>query len=454
MKKIVFMLLGLAIMLNSCSQDNEISSNPTTEENNSSKKLSREEINKVVTSKEISIAIARVLSNNPELKFSLTDLVNKFDDFGDFVSLASLFGYNQLAPQYEKDRINELGFDFSEYPVEQFKTLLREEVINHADEYQYLINIGNGELNFEILSSLDLSLFFPYLEEHNWEILNEFAVSYENNSEADIQEAFTVRKGTRELEQFEIINDDQVFKIATLAITPLEDFYNYGKTLGPIKWNPDGGFTKVELPPLQGNRKLLTQNYRSDRLGENSILETNIPKIRITNNDWKRNLSSSLRMSFTRASSKLAINSNGTYTAVADSYHYYKEFSGKNLRKAEWVDVHWQWDPNWTATEASQQIIVLNRRSNAGTASVSANVQSSVNAQGQYTSNVTTTVTYTATEPKTILRGNREIDRDQAVSTNINGAESHNQTYNYNGINSSVRKVDLFEYFFQYYYTN
>lgn len=443
-------------MLFSCSKEDEFIKNSEENENKYSSRSSNVKIDTIAASKELSLAIGRTLIKDPVLTKEITNLVQDFDDFGNFISISTLLKNQYLSPKYEQDRISELKFDFSKYQIDKFKSALNDELKERNFEYINLYEIGNGEINFEIISSLNLSLFFPYLENHNWESLNEFTVTYENESEDDDQEAFLIKKGVEKFESHRIKEDDQLFGFPTLAIIPLEPFYNYGVPLGPVQWDNNGYPIKVIIPnsPIQGTRTLLTKNYKPNKLAVNSVLETNIPKVRITGADWKRNLSSSLRISILRASSSLAINSNGTYTAVADSYYFYKEFSGRNCRKSQWVDVHWQWDPNWRAIEASQQIVVLNRRKNADTTTVSVNAKNSMNSQGQYTPEITTSVNHTSSEGKTINRGNREIDRDQALITIIDGAESHNETYHYNGINNSVRKIDRFQYFFQYYYTN
>ncbi len=55
---------------------------------------------------------------------------------------------------------------------------------------------------------------------------------------------------------------------------------------------------------------------------------------------------------------------------------------------------------------------------------------------------------------KAIHRGNKELSRNFVLSTIVGGAEYDASTYNYNGINYSLRRVSKFEFFFVHDYTS
>lgn len=454
-RKLTIGMIGAVLLsagLYSCNSDDII----TVDENisyNEKTTLSRSEIDTVQLSKEISLVLGNVVNQRPDIASKLSELVSDFDSFGEFISLASILQNVEKAPNYERQRIEEKDFNFGKYSLDEIKDLLVNEINKNNDQYKLLSSLNINKGNIEELSNYELGIAFPYLENHHWNDVNEFGVTFENWSDNDIQDAFLFRRDGTEGIPFKIEKEEQLERIPIIAVTPLEDFYNYGIPIGPIKWQGNTPI-KVTLPPLQGNRTLLKQNYNPNRLSENSVLETNIPKVRVRGTDWKRKLSTSLRISVLRASTSLALDQDGTYKPVSDTYYYNIEFSRKNLKNHQWRDVYWQWDPNWNATEGSQQIVILNKRKNAGNTTVAVNTKVNVDSQGNATPETTMTFTHTSTEPKSINRGNREIDRKQALTTIINGAESHNETYNHNGVNYSVRKVDLFDYFFEYYYTN
>lgn len=488
MKKFLILLLGLMVIFSSCSKD-DIESKIELNDGKNKKVLS-----------EISLLIGETLQNN-EVRNEILETVNRIDSYGNAVSFALLLGEYTKISNFEKRKLQEVSNKkTSNSSNTLFKTHLNNVFFSNKEKYTALRKYFDNSTNIlkstrltELESYLienELELFFPYKDEFDWEHLISYTVTFEDGNPNGIHEGFKFLGLT--YEEVSNITDDYLYENPTVAIIPMDkdyvgeylrisfnnqthylnpnlsfehilDFYDnlYGGGIGSIP-GAGGGNNPGNTPP---QRIRLTQNVNPYTFfNEKHVLTTFIPKVRITERRWKRPLSKAHRTRIARAGSTVAVNPNGTFSAMINTFYFDFDISGSDLRKASqyprnnegWRNVGIMFDPNWHKVKGSQQIIVWTKRKNASNASVQVKTAIKLDAQGNFTP--TTSVAHTfnvSSEVRAIFRGNSELDRDQVLTTIVNGSEYDNATYSHNGANLSVRRVaSHFEYFFDMFYTN
>jgi hypothetical protein len=487
MKKIL-MLLGLMVIFSSCSNDeinNEVELN---------------EVENVKVLREISLLIGETLKNQ-EVRNEILETVDEVDSYGNAVSFALLLGENSKTSDYEKRKMGTiLNKTISGKSESLFKAHLNNIYSSNKEKYAELNKTFENNPNIlkrtnlsELESYLienELELYFPYKDKFDWEHLISYTVTFEDENPNGSYEGFKYLGLT--YEEVSNIIDDYLFENPTVAIIPMDkdyvgedlrisynnqthylnpnlsfqhisDFYdnlygggNFGSGYAG-SGSTGGGSTGGGNTGTTPQRIRLTQNVNPYTFfNENHILTNYIPKVRITTTSWKRTLSKAHRTRIARAGSTVAVNPNGTFSAMTNTFYFDFDISASDLRNKRWKNVGIMFDPNWHKTKGSQQIIVWTKRSNASNSSLQVKNEIKIDAQGNYTPNTSISATFNASsETKAIFRGNVELDRDQVLTTIVNGSEYDNATHNHNGANLSVRRVaNNFEYIFDLFYTN
>jgi len=379
-----------------------------------------------------------------------------------------------------------------------FKIQLNNVYISNRDKFTELSKVIDKNSNILRRSNLteietylienQLELYFPYKDKFDWEDLISFTITFEDDNPDGNYEGFKYLGLT--YEEVNNIIDDYLYENPTVAIIPIDkdyvgedlrisfnnqthyldpnlsfeqisEFYDnifgYGTGnvpgTGTVGSNPGGNNSGGTIP----QRIRLTQNVNPYTFfNENHILTNFIPKVRITKKSWKRALSKAHRTRIARAGSTIGVNPNGTFSAMTNTFYYDFDISASDLRNKRWKNVGIQFDSNWHKAKGSQQIIVWTKRSNSNNSTIQVKNELKLDAQGNYTPSTSISSTFNASSgTKAVFRGNTELDRDQFLTTIINGSEYDNAIYNHDGADLSIRRVaNYFEYFFDVYYTN
>ncbi|WP_276682454.1 hypothetical protein [Empedobacter brevis] len=476
MKKLLLCFLGISFCLNSCSED-EIQNESGTEN----------QIKNEQALKELSFLVATTLSDK-DVRTEVSQLVDQVDTYGDAVSFALLLNAEQNISKYEKRKINSGELSRKGQGLSLFKEKLNRTYNENKGTFKELPKIigktpallsKGTEADFSEIENYlienNLELYFPYKENFDWDDLISYTVTYEDNHPDENYEGFGYNGMT--YSEVRDIVDDYLYNNPTVAIIRTDEDYigsDTRLTINGVEHYIDpnqsmekiskiyhdiyqsyysGGGTGGDTPP---QRVRLSQNVNPNTFfNPEHILTTYIPKVRITNRNWKRALSKSHRTKIARAGAIVGFNPNGTYSAVNGSFYFDFDISASDLRNKRWKTLNYMFDPNWHKVKGSQQIAVWTLRKNSSESSVNVKTEIKLDAQGNYTPTASVSVNNTLNSGgKAIFRGNAELDRYQVLTTIIGGSEYDNATYNENGLNLSIRRVSSFEYFFDHYYTN
>ena len=440
---------------------------------------------------EISFLVAKTL-NTQEVRKEISKMVEDVDNYGNAISFALLFDSEDNSSPYEKRKMKksriakktkaislfkkELDSTF-EHNKEVFKELSKE-----IETTKYLSSKNSGhtlsELENYIINS-GLEIYFPYKENFNWDKLETFTVTYENNNIEDKQIGIKYHLG----KQIGNVNitDDYLYENPTIAIIPIDEDYlgkdvkitsNNNKhyidpkqpfeelynTYQNIYNNPNlkENYSQSRIATRSVQRERLTNNINSETFFNNNyVLTAFIPKVKITNRRWKRWLSKAHRTRIARTGADVTLNPDEKFTATSATYYFDFDLSARELRRKNWKDVNIMFDPNWHKVKGSQQLLVWTKRSNGGEHSTDVKFETKIDAQGNFTPSASISSTAkTGSGTGAVFRGNQELDRNQILTTVINGSEYSNETFLQNGVNLSVRRVSDFYYFFDFYYVN
>lgn len=337
---------------------------------------------------------------------------------------------------------------------------------------------NSGQIALEnFLLSQDLQLYFPYKENFDWNELDEFSVTFDDSS-SSLSEYEGFKFLDNHFSEITGINDDYLFNNPTLAIIPKDDDYlgqDVKVTINGVEHllNPTlpldsiysfyrnvfGSNTSINNFHNNTNvqRIRLTQNVNPvSFFNDEHILTLFIPKVRITTRAWKRTLSPKHRTRIARAGADVSVNPNGGFSASPRTFYFDFDISASDLRNKRWKDVGIMFDPNWHKVKGSQQIIVWTKQKGNSHSKIQVSNQIKLDASGNYTPNSSYSLNFNVTSGVlAVFRGNSELDRNQILTTVVNGSEYDNAVFNHNSVNLSVRRVAThFEYFFDIFYTN
>jgi len=106
---------------------------------------------------------------------------------------------------------------------------------------------------------------------------------------------------------------------------------------------------------------VLTHNVIHNDIEERDLLSTIIPKIRIVGKDWLGFLATHQKLRLYRASAdgKITIE-DGAIKVVGNAYPIGSiDIRRKKLITGAWLDVNWEFDPDWKMSENTQELRVL-----------------------------------------------------------------------------------------------
>lgn len=448
-----------------------------------------------------------------KVRTEILNLVEEVDPYGNGVSFALIYGDLDKISKHEKKVINQKQYLSNRNKTgnnifkEKLNQIFSETEHPNLDKYFSQVNIGNKK-NRSISSDIDsfidennLEIYFPYKENFDWTNVSEFTASIE---EFDLQDDYLeddnydlYYSGTRfndiSVENIEIINDDYLFENPTMVIIEKDDDYlgNFTRlSIGENEYFIDRDFSgeqiiaeynniwlnefpefNNELPGgvyADGSNSDIDWGSAPQRVRipqninpyvffpENYVLTTFIPRARIKGTSWKRTLSKSHRTRLQRVGGDVTVNPSGGFTFGSKVYNYDFNISASDLRNNRWQNVGIMFDPNWHKTKGSQQIVLWTKRRNSRRKEITVKNEVKIDAQGNFTPSASLQVNIKAhSGERAIFRGNIELDRDQILTTIVNGHESDNETLNYENLDLSIRRISTrFEFVFDHYYTD
>ncbi|MDO5616395.1 MAG: hypothetical protein Q4G16_09405 [Cruoricaptor ignavus] len=461
-------ILGIALLsLNACRSESV-----NSEEQISEKILS---LQKQKEMEELSKLVGEVLKDK-ESRNAIIHKINEIDDYGNSISLALLLGQNSKITQYEKSKLSslaEVSHKKADSSLDDFKESLIKVFVANKEDYPEIDKKISGDvtsktgnnslLNF--IADSNLELYFPYEENHNWEEVDSYTVTYEDYNLNSVHEGVKFSDyGERFVDS---IDDDYLYHNPSVALIPIDNDYlgemvRYSIGGEEFLLNPDdgnyGGLPPgygTQPPPASNPKIRLNYNVNPNGFTENHLLTTFIPKIRVRGTKWKRTLSKALRMKIAKVGSDVSVNPNGSLTALPGAYYFSFSISARDLRNDRWKDVNILWDPNWHKAKATQQMIVWSLAKNAGDSEISVNTKVAIDAQGNFTPTTTLSTNHkVSAQDKANFRGNKELDRVHVLTSIVDGAEYSNETYSYQNTKYSVRTVGYFDFFFVHDYTS
>lgn len=504
MKRIV--LIVLAAIAVSC--NNDFVENESLVSNNVTKIVLNNNNDEVIL--EFSKLIGLTLKDK-NVRGEVINLVNDIDPKGNGVSFALLYGDLDNITKYEKKILNDKKYLNKINKDNLFKSKLNQvyEETEHPNLDYYLSKIVDSKHQHKsidtaidtFVSENNLELYFPYQERFDWSNVNEFTVTVE---EFGLQDDYLedddydlYYSGLKFMDisviSIDIINDDYLFENPTIAIVEKDDDYlgNFTRlSIGENEYLIDRGLSNEQIISEYNNiwqsefpefinempgggsasnsssgtdwgpapqRVRIPQNINPYTFfPENYVLTTFIPRARIKGTSWKRYLSKSHRTRLQRVGGDVTVNPSGGFAFGPKVYNYDFDISASDLRNDRWQNLGIMFDPNWHKTKGSQQIVLWTKRKNSSRKDVTVKNEVKIDAQGNFTPTASQQVNIKAhSGVKAIFRGNIELDRDQVLTTIVNGSEFDNAVFNYDNLNLSVRRIShRFEFVFDHYYTD
>jgi hypothetical protein len=461
MKKLsLFLLLFLFIM--SCNNKSEIEDLQQLEQSINKEKL-----------KEVSKLIGLTLKDK-HLRIRILQEVKEIDAYGKSVSIAYLLGKDEKVSTYEKRLISKISTKaisareskstlFKNALVNTYNTNIEDfPIIMEELKSSYSSTSSSTKRNNELVEYMvdnNLEIYFPYEENFNWDTTDQFSVTFEDGNPNAVHEGYMI--DGIECDIITGIDEKYLFDNPTIAIIPIDNDYlgeQVAYEIDGIEYiaDPFDYSTLPINPPPPANPKLrLNYNVNPFGLAEDHLLTTFVPRVRVKGTDWKRTLSKALRMKIAKAGSDIAINPNGGITATSGTFYFKFDISTSDLKNYRWKNVGILWEPNWHKAKSVQQKVIWGLRRNASESKLSVETKLSMDHEGNYTPSTSITLSHTVSSGENgIFRGNKELNRAHSLSTIVGGSEYDNATYNYEGVNYSVRRINrLYEFFFVHDYT-
>ena len=429
--------------------------------------LPLDEWQQVETAKEFSQLLGEVMQDK-EARISLSAHIQRYDDFGDAVSLSALLGDKQTMPPSELASLSRAGNTFSlRTGTNPFRETLLQHSLERFDAYPFLerafetfrarperaqqrVSIQEDLIAF--FASQGLVIHFPYEERFNWgTYTGSITTTYDPLIREDWNEGFlyTLTGGGlagAEGKRLPYVDDAYSVDNATLVVTYVdEDFYETQIT-PPVP----------ELPTPAADAVILNYNVNHTSISQADILFTTIPEVQMTNKDYKNLFSRFVKVRLFRGSSKVKISFNGTVSATAEGETYRYElikFSKDDVDLKRWKTVNIQFDPDWDLSENSQQLLLFSHYTRAGKSKGTASAKVGYDFVNQKpTAEYTTSVTIEAELEQSVFRTNSELSRRSVLASIVGASDFGVRTRN--GIDYNVKNVGPLHFYFEHRFTD
>ncbi len=429
--------------------------------------LPLDEWQQVETAKEFSQLLGEVMQDK-EARISLSAHIQRYDDFGDAVSLSALLGDKQTIPPSELASLSRAGNAFSlRTGTNPFRETLLHHSLKRFDAYPFLerafetfrarperaqqrVSIQEDLIAF--FASQGLVIHFPYEERFNWgTYTGSITTTYDPLIREDWNEGFLYALtggglAGAEGKRLPYVDDAYSVDNATLVVTYVdEDFYETQIT-PPVP----------ELPTPAADAVILNYNVNHTSISQADILFTMIPEIRLLSKDYVGLFGRITKVRLYRGTGNLKINFDGSTSSSAEGKTYqYDEirFSKEDVTYKSWKTVNIQFDPDWDMTENSQQFFLFTAHNLAFKGKASANAKVGYDfVTKKPTAEFTTTVDLEVELGSSIFRTNSELSR-RSVLANVIG-DNGLGVRNRNGIDFNVKGIGKIEYYFVHHFTD
>jgi len=429
--------------------------------------LPLDEWQQVETAKEFSQLLGEVMQDK-EARVTLSEHIQRYDDFGDAVSLSALLGDKQTMPPSELASLSRAGNTFSfRTGNNPFREALVQHSLEHFDAYPFLERafetfrarperaqqrVSLQEDLIAFFASQGLVIHFPYEERFDWETYSgEITTTYDPLIREDWNEGFLyalTSGGLAGVEGKRLPYVDDAYSVdnATLVVTYLdEDFYETQIT-PPIP----------ELPTPAADAVILNYNVNHTSISQADILFTTIPEVRLTNYDYVGLFGRVIKVQLYRGSSKVKINFDGTVGSIAEAETYRYEqikFSKKEALERVWRTVNIQFDPDWDMTENSQQFFLFTNHNLTGKGKANAGVKVGYDfIKKEPTAEATASINLEVESESSRFRVNTELSR-RSVLAYVVGATDHGVRTR-NGIDYNVKSMGPLHFYFEHRFTD
>ena len=429
--------------------------------------LPLDEWQQVETAKEFSQLLGEVMQDK-EARISLSAHIQRYDDFGDAVSLSALLGDKQTMPPSELASLSRAGNTFSlRTGTSPFRETLLLHSLERFDAYPFLerafetfrarperaqqrVSIQEDLIAF--FASQGLVIHFPYEERFNWgTYTGSITTTYDPLIREDWNEGFlyTLTGGGlagAEGKRLPYVDDAYSVDNATLVVTYVdEDFYETQIT-PPVP----------ELPTPAADAVILNYNVNHTSISQADILFTTIPEVKLTERDYIGLFGLIVKVRLYRGSSKVKVNFDGTVgaTAEADTYRYdLIKFSNDDIKLERWKTVNIQFDPDWDMSENSQQLFLFSHYNRSGKSKGTASAKVGYDFVNQKpTAEYTTSVTVEAELGQSVFRTNSELSRRSVLASIVGASDFGFRTRN--GIDYNVKNVGPLLFYFEHRFTD
>ena len=429
--------------------------------------LPLDEWQQVETAKEFSQLLGKVMQDK-EARVTLSEHIQRYDDFGDAVSLSTLLGDKQNMPPSELASLNRAGNNYSlRTGTNPFRETLLQHSLERFDAYPFLerafetfrarperaqqrVSIQEDLIAF--FASQGLVIHFPYEERFNWgTYTGSITTTYDPLIREDWNEGFLYTPtggglAGAEGKRLPYVDDAYSVDNATLVVTYVdEDFYETQIT-PPVP----------ELPTPAADAVILNYNVNHTSISQADILFTTIPEVKLTERDYIGLFGLIVKVRLYRGSSKVKVNFDGTVgaTAEADTYRYdLIKFSKDDIKLERWKTVNIQFDPDWDMTENSQQFFLFTEHNLTGKGKANAGVKVGYDfLEKKPTAEATGSINIEVESESSRFRVNSELSR-RSVLAYIVGATDHGVRTR-NGINYNIKNVGLLHFYFEHRFTD
>lgn len=395
--------------------------------------------------KETSILLGNVLRNK-EVRREVNEKIREVDALGQSVSFAYLFDREGL----KKNEIEVFARKRAGSQTNLFRNAVRNELQNNIDDYQSIssrLPHWDGSLSAryiiedelaDVLIEQNLQVFYPYGDQYGETTATNttYYVSYDPLIDTQTNEAFKYDDLQSMYDRVDIIDNDFVDDYPVYGIVPIDPCDIPSEFCG----FDDLQSVSTSLPPLEDPSKLLTNNVDHKYITQNDILDSRIPKIKISGKSWLGFLASHQKLRFFRATadgSTISQNSDGSITTSGFPYMVkYVRCTRSQVKNGDWLNFSTEFDPDWNLSENTQTLTVFSIHHLSGEASFDASVKSgfemkdgaiipSPEASGGVSVKIKT--------GSAKFRANKELSRRQVLASNV-GPGSTDKTFVDNGV--------------------
>ena len=361
----------VSVLVLSCTQETE----PDYDLVNNNIELNQEQ----QLMRETALLVGKTLSDS-KVKYEVLESMNQLDTYSALVSFSFLLG-NENGLRKTESKALKHNKSIVLKPQSSFKTKLVEvantnwsklprlsKLVAHSKQNgpnkEAKSNASKEEDLIEFLTQKNLQLYFPYAEVNDHFNLKDIThdqtyITYDPLADVTTNEAFILNDSNASISLKSIgqIDDDFVDVNRVFIVSPIDECDLMDTVCEELS------ITHSATVPneLLNATIVLTHNVIHNDIEERDLLSTIIPKIRIVGKDWLGFLATHQKLRLYRASAdgKITIE-DGAIKVVGNAYPIGSiDIRRKKLITGAWLDVNWEFDPDWKMSENTQELRVL-----------------------------------------------------------------------------------------------